>query len=63
MEKVFVTLKVKGDDTTKVFELQHALAILQLKNSAWEIQDDNYTFEGNDIKRITSSGVTKESKK
>lgn len=54
-----ITLKVKGEERTQKFELPHALAILRLKNSAWEISDKDFIFEDNDIRRNTSVGADK----
>ena len=58
-----VTLQVKGEERTQKFELQHALEILRLTNSAWEIKDKDFKFEDNDIKRNTSVSIDKESSK
>lgn len=38
----------------QVFDLQHALKILRMPNSAWICNDPNYIFEKNDIKRRAS---------
>lgn len=56
-----VTLKVKSAERTQKFELQHALALLRLPNSAWEISDKNFIFEDNEIKPSTSTGADKKS--
>jgi hypothetical protein len=52
-----VTLKVKGENgKEQKFEIGHALRLLRLPNSGWEINDSKYTFSGNDIKRNPSKG-------
>lgn len=38
------------------FELQHALKLLRLPNTQWELNDERYTFENNDIKRNSGGG-------
>jgi hypothetical protein len=55
----YITVKVKGEDRKLKLRLQHALALLQLKNSMWEISDNEYRFLDNDIKRITSPDPAK----
>jgi hypothetical protein len=68
-----VTLKVKGKEATREFEKAHAVALLTLKNSQWEI-DTNSTFEfiDNELRRkqnqevntgTTEEGISKRSKK
>lgn len=34
-----------------IFETQHALSLLRLPNTAWELNDERFIFEDNDIKR------------
>jgi len=52
-----VTLRTKSDPKkSQDFELAQALRILRLPNSAWEINDDNFIYSGNDIKRRPSEG-------
>lgn len=58
-----VTLKVKGTERTQQFELQHALALLRLPNSGWQISDKNFIFEDNEIKPSTSTGADKTTSK
>ena len=58
-----VTLCTKGENKReRKFAIAHALEILRLPNSQWEVSDDNYIFEGNDIKRRPSTGDTQKSK-
>lgn len=62
-KKVFINLKTKGEYNSKrQFELQQALKLLRLPNSGWEIEDELYTFENNDIKRRTSKESNKTAK-
>ena len=50
-----VTLKVKGENgKEQQFDIGHALRILRMPNSCWEINDSKYIFESNDIKRNPS---------
>ena len=50
-----VQLSTSGKNARdQVFELQHALRILQMPNSAWICNDPNFIFENNDIKRRPS---------
>lgn len=63
-KKAFVTLKAKGKYNRKHdFELQHALRLLRLPNSGWELDDERYTFEKNDIRRVTSTSTDNSTKK
>lgn len=49
-----VTLRTKDKSKSQDFEIPVALKILGLPNSAWEINDENYIYSGNDIKRRPS---------
>jgi len=63
-KKAFITLRAKGkDNRNQEFKLQHALRLLRLSNSAWELNDERYTFEKNDINRVTSKGTDNSAKK
>jgi hypothetical protein len=49
---MLITLQVKGTEDRREFEKAHALRILRLPNSAYEIaKDSNYEFIGNEIRR------------
>ena len=57
-----VTLRVKGESKReRVFSISHALQLLRLPKTGWEISDDKYIFENNDIKRRPSSKGNTES--
>lgn len=55
-----VTLSTTGENPKdQVFDLQHALKILRLPNSAWVCNDPKYIFDKNDLKRRPSKKVDK----
>ncbi len=52
-----VQLVAKGKYNRKQkFELQHALRLLRLPNTQWELNDERYIFNDNDIKRNSGAG-------
>jgi len=62
--KSFVNLKAKGAYAKEQkFSEQQALVLLRLPNSAWELNDEKYTFEKNDLKRNPSKGNTNKSER
>lgn len=64
-KKAFIKLKAfsasKGE-VIKEFEKNHALAILRLPNSKWEIADERYIYSDNEIKRKPSDRGNKKPK-
>lgn len=63
-KKAFISLKAKGKyNRNQDFETQIALKLLRLPNSAWELNDDRYTFEQNEIKPVTSKTTDKSTEK
>ncbi len=61
--KVFIKLKAFGvSNTEQKFEKQHALRLLRLPNSKWEIADGSgYIFSDNEIRRKPSARSNKKS--
>jgi len=60
----FIKLKAKGEyKQNQSFETPIALKLLRLPNSAWELDDKRYTFEDNDIKRVTSKATNSSAEK
>jgi hypothetical protein len=58
--QTLVRLSTLGEYKRKQkFELQTALKLLRLPNSQWELNDERFIFENNDIKRPTSEGKDK----
>jgi hypothetical protein len=49
-----IALRIKGTEKQKEFSIDHALNVLRIPNSQWEIADKSYIFENNDIKRVPS---------
>ena len=49
VKKQLVCLKVKGTDTKQDFEIKQALSILTLRNSAWELSDSKFEFNGSEL--------------
>lgn len=57
VREIFITLKAKGtDEKTISVTLDHALKILRIHNTCWEIYDNRFIFENNDIKHRRSEG-------
>lgn len=50
MDKTLVTLKAKDvKSRTKQFGIDHANKILKLSNSQWELNDDNFEWNGTEL--------------
>jgi hypothetical protein len=45
------SIKLKREGGEKEFAFSHALAILRVKNSQWELAETGYIFENNEIVR------------
>ena len=58
------SIKLKREGGEKVFAFSHALAILRVQNSQWEIAESEYIFENNEIvrKRPSKKANSKSSK-
>lgn len=56
-KNAIVNLVAKGKyKQERKFEFQHALKLLRLPNTQWELNDKRYTFEDNEIKRQSGKG-------
>ncbi len=51
--KQLVTLKHKGAEIKDRFGEEQALRILKLPKSAWELADENYSFDGVELQKKT----------
>jgi hypothetical protein len=59
-----ISLIIKGTNEVREFEKAHALRVLSLPNSVWEVsKDSNYEFIDNELRRKPSEGTDKSSKK
>ena len=45
---------IGSEDKQRPFEREHALNLLRLEGTVWEIQDENHIFQNNEIKRRPS---------
>lgn len=50
-------------DKQQKFKHEHALKLLRLSNSQWELKDERYTFKDNEIRRNTSDSSNKGTEK
>ena len=51
-------IKLKSEKCEQSFEFAHALSILRMKNSQWQIAEPGYIFENNEIVRKPESKKT-----
>ncbi len=49
-----IVLCIKGTTKQREFSIEHALNVLRLPNSQWEVADEGFIFENNDIRRVPS---------